>query len=207
LNLGLTPTTTEGLLSTVEVHNNNLEGEGKEIPEDVFEQSTKERSLTSSSSFSNNDDDKSPSTSNNDTAPSFSPSNDAALGSNHSNKAVECSSPTNDAAKSKAVAEKCSYRRCMDKFNQNDLVDCAVATCSKIIHGLCFQHHVVTNLDFTMQSGVVCCAAKACCAKFKLGNQDASTCWDSDGPNGPNSVPNSESLLVDCWSMGDNWSM
>ncbi len=32
LNLGLTPTTTEGLLSTVEVHNNNLEGEGKEIP-------------------------------------------------------------------------------------------------------------------------------------------------------------------------------
>ncbi len=71
MNLGLTPTTTEGLLSTVEVHNNNLEGEGKEIPEDDLEHSSKERPSASSSSYSNNDDDESSSASNDATQSSY----------------------------------------------------------------------------------------------------------------------------------------
>jgi hypothetical protein len=71
----------------------------------------------------------------------------------------------------------------------------------------CFAHYVTSNLDFAMKPGVMCCVAKAWSAKFKLGNQGATTQWDSDGPNGPNSVSNSESVLVDWWSMGDNWSI
>jgi hypothetical protein len=38
-----------------------------------------------------------------------------------------------------------------------------------------------------------------------VGNQGAPTCWDSDGPNGPNTVPNSETVLIDWWTTGDNW--
>jgi hypothetical protein len=210
LNLGLTPTTTEGLLSTVEVHNNNLEGEGKEIPdnlegegkeipEDDLEHSSKERPSTSSSSYSNNDDDESSSASNDATQSSY----DAAQ--------LLLASSTKDAASvhtaPEKVLDKCSYRKCQDKSNQKDLVTCASTTCNKKIHSLCFGHYVATNYDFPMRPGVVCCAAKQCCAKFKLGNQGASTRWDSDGPNGPNSVPNSESVLVDWWSTGENWSM
>ena len=178
MNLGLTPTTKEGLLSTVEVHNNNLEGEGKEIPdnlegegkeipEDDLEHSSKERPSTSSSSYSNNDDDKSSSASNNATQSSY----DAAQ--------LLLASSTKDAASvhtaPEKVLDKCSYRKCQDKSNQKDLVTCASTTCNKKIHSLCFGHYVATNYDFPMRPGVVCCAAKQCCAKFKLGNQGAST--------------------------------
>jgi hypothetical protein len=93
---------------------------------------------------------------------------------------------SNDAAKSQSVPEKdnnnnvklldkCTCRRCMDKCTQKDLVTCASVTCNKKIHSLCFAHYVATNVDFPMKPSVVYCAAKACCAKFKLGNQGATT--------------------------------
>jgi hypothetical protein len=53
---------------------------------------------------------------------------------------------------------------------------------------------------------VFCCATKACCAKFRVGNQGPTTRWDSDGTNGPNTVRNSETILLDWWTTGDNWS-
>jgi len=56
-----------------------------------------------------------------------------------------------------------------------------------------------------VRDDVFCCATKACCSKFRVGNQGAPTCWDSDGPNGPNTVPNSETVLIDWWTTGDNW--
>jgi hypothetical protein len=46
-----------------------------------------------------------------------------------------------------------------------------------------------------------CCATKACCAKFRVGNQGPTTHWDSDGPNGANTVPNSETVLIDWWTI------
>jgi hypothetical protein len=208
LQLGLTPLTTEGLQSTegvqstMEVHDNN-KLEATETAADDFEQSTEEWCTTSSSSFSNNDDSQSSSANNDATQSSSASHNDAAQ--------LLLASSTKDAASFHTAPEKlldkCSYRKCQDKSNQRDLVTCASATCNKKIHSLCFGHYIATNYDFPMRPGVVCCTAKACCAKFKLGNQGATTRWDSDGPNGPNSVPNSESVLVDWWSMGDNWSM
>ena len=41
---------------------------------------------------------------------------------------------------------------------------------------------------------------------MKVGNQGATTRWDADGPNGPNTLPNSESVVLDWWTTGDNWS-
>ncbi len=51
------------------------------------------------------------------------------------------------------------------------------------------------------------CATKACCSKLRVGNQGPSTRWDSDGPNGPNTVPKSETVLIDWWTTGDNWTV
>jgi hypothetical protein len=48
---------------------------------------------------------------------------------------------------------------------------------------------------------------KACCSKFCVGNMGPTTRWDSDGPNGPNAVPNSESVVLDWWTTGDIWSI
>ena len=42
---------------------------------------------------------------------------------------------------------------------------------------------------------------------MKVGNQGPSTRWDADGPNGPNTLPNSESIVLDWWTTGDNWSI
>jgi hypothetical protein len=58
-----------------------------------------------------------------------------------------------------------------------------------------------------VREDVFCCATKACCSKFRVGNQGPTTRWDSDGPNGLNTAPNSETILVDWWTTGDNWSV
>jgi hypothetical protein len=42
---------------------------------------------------------------------------------------------------------------------------------------------------------------------MKVGNQGASTRWDADGPNGLNTQPNSESVVLDWWTTGNNWSV
>jgi hypothetical protein len=52
-----------------------------------------------------------------------------------------------------------------------------------------------------MHTDVFCCATKACCTKFRVGNQGPTTRWDSDSPNGPNTVPNSETVCS-CWRQG-----
>ncbi len=52
-----------------------------------------------------------------------------------------------------------------------------------------------------------CYATKACCSKLRVGNHGPSTRWDLDGPDGPNTVPNSETVLIDWWTTGDNWAV
>jgi hypothetical protein len=82
------------------------------------------------------------------------------------------------------------------------------AELQKKIHATCFHHYVrQSSFDFEVRDDVFCCATKACCSKFRVGNQGASTQWDSDGPNGPNTAPNSETVLIDWWTTGDNWNM
>jgi hypothetical protein len=87
-------------------------------------------------------------------------------------------------------------------------ISCAVSSCPKKIHAACFHYYLQqSNFDFDIREDVFCCATKACCSKFHVGNMGPTTRWDSDGPNGPNVVPNSESVVLDWWTTGDNWSI
>ncbi len=40
--------------------------------------------------------------------------------------------------------------------------------------------------------------------KFKTQSSDR-VLWDSDGPNGPNTEPNSQSIILEWWTTGDNY--
>jgi hypothetical protein len=102
---------------------------------------------------------------------------------------------------------KCSYKKCNNQLATKEQLSYAVSSCSKKNHAACFQHYLSqANFNFEVHTDVFCCATKACCTKFCVGNQGPTTRWDSDGPNGPNTVPNSETVLLDWWTMGDNWS-
>ena len=50
---------------------------------------------------------------------------------------------------------------------------------------------------------MVCCATVRCAKKFKEVFDRVR--WDSDGPNGPNTEPNSISTLLDWWTTGNNY--
>ncbi len=77
----------------------------------------------------------------------------------------------------------------------------------KKIHVVCFSHYLdQSKFDFSVQDDTYCCATKASCSKMKVGNQGATTRWDADGPNGPYTLPNSESVVLNWWTTGDNWS-
>jgi hypothetical protein len=87
----------------------------------------------------------------------------------------------------------CSYKKC----NRKEQMPCSVQSC-KIIHPTCFHHYLrQSSFDFEVKEDVFCCATKACCSKFRVGNQGPTTRWDLDGPNRPNTVPNSKTILID----------
>jgi hypothetical protein len=149
LKLGLTPPTTEGLRSTIESNETNIL-EGTEIAVDDFKQTTEEWSTTSSSSFSNNDDAQSSSASNDAAQSSSASNNDAAQSCTPNNDVGQLlASSTKDATSFHTVLEKlldkCSYRKCMDKSNQRDLVTCASANCNKkfIASALAIMSHPI----------------------------------------------------------------
>ena len=101
----------------------------------------------------------------------------------------------------------CSYKKCNNKSATKEQINCAVSSCKKK-HVACFHHYLQqSSFDFDLRDDVFCCETKACCSKFHVGNQGPTTRWDSDGPNGPNTVPNSESVVLDWWTTGDNWSI
>jgi len=72
---------------------------------------------------------------------------------------------------------------------------------------LCFEHFLtVTKLKFEVAEGVVCCATVCCCSKFKMQSSDRIQ-WDVDGPNRPNSLPNSQSIILDWWTAGMSYHL
>jgi hypothetical protein len=100
---------------------------------------------------------------------------------------------------------RCSYKKCSNKLLSKEQLPCVVASCKKK-HTTCFHHYLrQSSFDIEVREDVFCCAMKACCSKFRVGNQGPTTRWASDGPNGPNAAPNSETILVDWWTTGDNW--
>jgi hypothetical protein len=99
---------------------------------------------------------------------------------------------------------KCSYKKCHNQLATKGQLSYAVSLCNKCIHAACFHHYLSkAKFNFEVHTDVFCCATKACCTKFCVGNKGSATCWDSDGPNGSNTIPSSE---TDWWTMGDNWS-
>jgi hypothetical protein len=87
------------------------------------------------------------------------------------------------------------------------LLPCANSSCNKVIHCLCFEHFLkVITSKFEVADDVVCCATVRCCSKIK---KQALECirWDADGPNGPNSLPNSQSIILDWWTDGINYHL
>jgi hypothetical protein len=77
---------------------------------------------------------------------------------------------------------------------------------TKKFHAACFQHNwSQAKFNFEVHTDVFCCATKVCCTKFHVGNQGPTTHWDSDDPNGQNTIPNSKTVLFDRWATGDNW--
>ena len=121
---------------------------------------------------------------------------------------VEKSAPTIESPK-QGTKLKCSYSKCERRlFLSEDwpLVKCE--SCSKMIHPLCFRHFLAfgnkgSRLDFDVKPNVVCCATVRCAKKFKEVFDRVR--WDSDGPNGPNTEPNSISILLDWWTTGNNY--
>jgi hypothetical protein len=105
---------------------------------------------------------------------------------------------------------KCSYRKCGKNYTYGcewSLLPCANSSCNKVIHRLCFEHFLrVTPLQFEVADDVVCCATVRCYLKFKKQALERIR-WDADGPNGPNSLPNSQSIIVDWWTDGINYHL
>jgi hypothetical protein len=86
---------------------------------------------------------------------------------------------------------KCSYKKCNNRLGTKEQLSCAVLSCKKKIHASCFHHYIgQSSFNFDVRPEFFYCATKACCAKFWVGNQGPTTRWDSDGPNGANTVPN-----------------
>jgi hypothetical protein len=95
---------------------------------------------------------------------------------------------------------KCSYKKCNNQLATKEQLSCAVTLCNKKIHAAYFQHYLSqAKFNFEVHTDVFCCATKACCTKFSVGNQGPTTHLDSDGPNGPNTIPNSETVSLDSW--------
>jgi hypothetical protein len=105
---------------------------------------------------------------------------------------------------------KCSYRKCGKALFNDDvwkLLPCANSACKKLIHRLCFEHFLsISNLQFKVKTDVICCATVRCCSKFKQQSGDRIR-WDSDGPNGVNTTPNSQSIILDWWTTGNNYHL
>jgi hypothetical protein len=105
---------------------------------------------------------------------------------------------------------KCSYQRCSAALFNDDvwtLLPCTNSTCKKKIHRLCFKHFLsVSTLQFQVKTDLICCATVRHCSKFKQQSGDRIR-WDSDGPNGANTTPNSQSIILDWWTTGNNYHL
>ena len=102
---------------------------------------------------------------------------------------------------------KCSYRQCKGSsaaFNQ-----CSVAKCGKMIHEACLQDYLLKLVLDPLPPGVFSCGTKVHYLKVQKTNQvldPAGTRWNADGPSGPDTVPNSLSVLLSWWTTEGNYN-
>lgn len=152
-----------------------------------------------------NDDEKNPDNSNSNLDDSGRKSE-----SSNNNKDSGRKSDSSDRKSDDEPVEKvqCPYKKCNNQSASKEQLPCASEKCSKKTHVSCFHHYLSTSkFNFKVWDDFFCCATKACCSEFWVGSQGPTTGWDLDGTDGPNTAPNSETVLLDWLTTGENWSL
>jgi hypothetical protein len=104
---------------------------------------------------------------------------------------------------------KCSLRQCKNTDKEAELFTCSYVTCDKKIHKPCFMAILAKNNLPPLPEDKYCCGVKAHhtgVLKNSSTNVNEKTRWDADGPNGPDTEPNSMSVLLDWWTTEGNYS-
>jgi hypothetical protein len=115
----------------------------------------------------------------------------------NSNVEDENETPENDAVEEGNGVEKlkCSYKKCNNKLSTKEQLVCAVSSCGKkfmlhVFNIIC--HRLILPLRGIQMYSVV--QPRLVVLNSMLEIKVPTTCWDSDGPNGPNTVPKSETV-------------
>ena len=111
------------------------------------------------------------------------------------------------------TSTKCSFRQCKNKDPLLDTICCCVNGCDKRIHNQCFQEFLHKNsVDRFENITTRCCATKVHYNRLlkeeamQSNGVDPRVRWDADGPNGPDTEPNSLSVLLKWWAMEGNYA-
>ena len=125
-----------------------------------------------------------------------------------SNSAAASASTLARKASSESLA-KCSLRQCKNTDARAELLSCSYKDCEKRIHKPCFMAFLVKNQLPPLPDDKFCCGVKAHHSGV-LNNSSLNvtekTRWDADGPNGPDTEPNSMSVLLHWWTTEGNYS-
>jgi hypothetical protein len=120
-----------------------------------------------------------------------------------------CFIATYFAAEPTADSIKCSLRQCKNTNAEAEQFWCGYKDCDKKIHRPCFQAFLSKNSLAFLPENKYCCGVKAHHAsvlKASINAVTEKTRWDADGPNGPNTEPNSMSILLSWWTTEGNYS-
>ena len=104
---------------------------------------------------------------------------------------------------------KCSLRQCKNTDAAAPQFSCGFKDCEKKIHRPCFMAFIAKNNLSPLPDDKFCCGVKAhhsSVLKAAANPVNEKTRWDADGPNGPDTEPNSMSLLLGWWTTEGNYS-
>jgi hypothetical protein len=104
---------------------------------------------------------------------------------------------------------KCSLRQCKNTDAAAPQFSCGFKDCGKTIHRPCYMAFIAKNSLSVLPDDKFCCGVKAhhsSVLKAAANPVNEKTRWDADGPNGPDTEPNSMSILLDWWSTEGNYS-
>ncbi len=103
---------------------------------------------------------------------------------------------------------KCSLRQCKNMDAAAPQFSCGFKDCEKKIHRPCFMAFITKNGLSPLPDDKFCCGVKAHHSgvlKAVANPVNEKTRWDVDGTNGPDTEPNSMSLLLGWWSTEGNY--